>query len=193
MKRAILIHGRPDKNEYYDPSLPTPSNDHWFPWLSKKLQDQDVFTVAIEVPRPYSPRYEIWRRELERFDIDENTVLVGHSCGAGFLVRWLTETDQKVGRVVLVAPWINPSNDPESDTADFFDFEIDPQIASKTERLIIFSSSNDEDSVQRSIGIINQKVNNIEMVKFENYGHFCKEEMGSVEFPELYEACTGQD
>ena len=43
MKNAILVPGRPDKDEYYDSKYPTNSNSHWFPWLSKQLQIKDVF------------------------------------------------------------------------------------------------------------------------------------------------------
>jgi len=53
MKNAILIPGRPDKEEYYDPKYPTNSNNHWFPWLSKQLQINDVFAVAIEPPKQF--------------------------------------------------------------------------------------------------------------------------------------------
>jgi predicted alpha/beta hydrolase family esterase len=90
MKNAILVPGRPDKDEYYDPKYPTNSNNHWFPWLSKQLQINDIFAVAIEPPMPWQPRYEIWKKEFEKFDITPQTVLVGHSCGGGFLVRWLS-------------------------------------------------------------------------------------------------------
>lgn len=120
MKNAILVPGRPDKEEYYDPKYPTNSNNHWFPWLSKQLQVNDVFAVVIEPPEPWKPRYGAWKKEFERFDITPETVLVGHSCGGGFLIRWLSENkDKKVGRVVLVAPWLNPESNAISDTADF--------------------------------------------------------------------------
>ena len=106
MKNAILVHGWVGKQEYYDERYPTASNSHWFPWLTKQLMIRDIHTVAVEMPNGFYPQYEVWKREFERFDITPETLLVGHSCGGGFLVRWLSETDQKVGRVVLVAPWI---------------------------------------------------------------------------------------
>jgi hypothetical protein len=37
MKNAVLIHGMPSKDEYFDPSAPSLSNAHWFPWLQKQL------------------------------------------------------------------------------------------------------------------------------------------------------------
>lgn len=188
MKNAILVPGRPDKEEYYSPKYPTNSNSHWFPWLSKQLQINDIFTVALEIPHPYSPRYEVWKQEFERFNVTPETVLVGHSCGGGFLVRWLSENkDRKVGKVVLVAPWINPENNPVSDTADFFDFEIDQDLASRTAGITIFNSDNDQETIQRSVQIIRGTVKNIDYKEFYSRGHFCYDDLKTVEFPELLE------
>jgi predicted alpha/beta hydrolase family esterase len=83
MKKALLIHGWASKKEFYDPDFPTGSNSHWFPWLSKQLIIKDIHTVAIEMPNGYYPEYDVWKRELERFEIDEDTTLIGHSCGGG--------------------------------------------------------------------------------------------------------------
>ncbi len=188
MKNAILFPGRPDKEEYYSPEYPTNSDSHWFPWLSKQLQINDIFAVVIEVPQPYSPRYDVWKREFEKFDITPETVLVGHSCGGGFLVRWLSENkDRKVGKVVLVAPWINPENNPLSDTADFFDFEMDPDLVGRTADMIIFNSDNDQETVHQSVQIIRNAVKNIIYRELQNKGHFCYDDLKTVEFPELLE------
>ena len=193
MKNAILIPGRPEKDEYYDPKYPTNSNSHWFPWLSKQLQINDIFAVAMEPPQPYSPRYDLWKKEFERFDITTETVLVGHSCGGGFLVRWLSENkDRRVGTVVLVAPWLNPENNPDSDTADFFDFEIDPDLASRMAGFTIFNSDNDFDTIHKSVQIIRDKVKNAKYKEFHNYGHFCYRDLNSVEFPDLLKECLSE-
>jgi len=190
MKNAILVPGMPYKEEYYDPQSPTNSNNHWFPWLSKQLQINDVFVVTIEVPKPWQPRYDIWKKEFERFDITPETILVGHSCGGGFLVRWLSENkDKSVGKVVLVAPWLNPENNPAFDTADFFEFDIDPDLVNRTASMAIFNSDNDEADIHESIQIIIDKVQGVQYKEFHNYGHFTLEGMNTVEFPELLEEC----
>jgi predicted alpha/beta hydrolase family esterase len=186
MRNAILVPGRPDKAEYYDPRYPSNSNNHWFPWITKQLQINDVFTVAIEPPLPWQPRYDIWKKELERFEITPETVLVGHSCGGGFLIRWLSENANKqVNRVVLVAPWLNPENNPRSDTADFFDFTIDPHLSKRTAGITIFNSDNDKPTIHKSVQIICDAIQKAKYVEFHNYGHFCLKDMKTVEFPEL--------
>lgn len=187
MKNAILVHGWPGKREYYDQHYPTASNSHWFPWLTKQLMVRDIYTVAVEMPESFYPKYEVWKHEFERFDIDAQTILVGHSCGAGFLVRWLSENNVKVGKVVLVAPWIgdDPGDEPFDKT--FFDFQIDPDIAKKTETLTIIHSTNDSGGVQKSVKTLVEKLQNIRYIELENRGHFTYKSLEGEEFPELLE------
>ncbi len=187
---AILVPGRPDKDEHYDPKRPSNSEEHWFSWLKRQLILKDIHASSIEPPFPFRPRYDDWKKEFERFDIEPNSIIVGHSCGGGFLVRWLSENkDKKVGKVVLVAPWLNPENNPLSDTADFFEFEIDPDLVSRTAGVTIFNSDNDQETIHKSVDKIRDRVKDLEYKEFHNYGHFCLEDMNKVEFPELLAEC----
>lgn len=107
MKNAIILHGKsgPGEQEYYNPDFPAASNSHWIPWLQKQLMIRDIYAQTPEVPNSWKPDYATWCKEFERYDITPETVLVGHSCGGGFLVRWLSERpDVRVDKVVLVAP-----------------------------------------------------------------------------------------
>ncbi len=186
MSNAILVPGRPDGHEHYDPKRPSNSEDHWFSWLKRQLILKDIHAVSIEPPFPFRPRYEDWKREFERFDITPDTMLIGHSCGGGFLVRWLSENkDIKVGKVILVAPWINPDKNPISDTADFFDFELDVEFPSRANGVVIFISSDDETIVVETVNILKEKVHGLKLREFVDKGHFTKDNLGYVEFPEL--------
>ena len=102
MKRAIIIHGYNNKSEFEDTTRPSASNDHWIPWLQRQLLLNGIEAQTPEMPGFYKPNYEQWKDTLEMFHPDEETILVGHSCGGGFLVRWLSENSKKVGKVVLV-------------------------------------------------------------------------------------------
>lgn len=182
MKNAILIHGTCDKEEYFDVKYPSLSNSHWFPWLQKQLIIKGIHTETPEMPDAYLPEYQKWVKEFERFEISENTILVGHSCGGGFLLRWLTENKIKVGNVVLVAPWIDPDR---SKTSDFFEFDIDPKIISRTSMLKIFVSSDDEGDILTSVKQIKEVLPNITIKQYEGLGHFTEGEMHRKDFPEL--------
>ena len=190
---AILVPGRPDQDEHYDPASPANSENHWFSWLKRRLILRDIHAVTIEPPFPFRPRYNEWKREFERFDLKPDTILVGHSCGGGFLVRYLSEhPDLKVGRVALVAPWMNPDDEPASDTADFFKFTIDPAFPSRTAGTTVFVSADDEDSVAKTVAILRRQVQGLNFKQYTDQGHFVTESMHTTEFPDLLAAVTGE-
>ena len=185
MKRAILIHGTCSEKEFYNTEFPTLSNSHWLPWLSKQLMVRDIHTVAVEMPNAFCPVYDVWKKELERFPLDEETILVGHSCGGGFIARYLSENNIKVGKVVLVAPWLGRPGKEMDRT--FFDFNFDKQMSSKTAGISIFYSTDDNNDILEAVEKIKSSVDNIKITKFDSKGHFTFNDMKTVEFPELLE------
>ena len=183
MKNAIILHGKPLKEEYYDKIYPSSSNSHWLPWLQKQLLCEDIAAVTPEIPLSYKPEWERWCKEVERFEITPATILVGHSCGGGFWVRYLSEHPElKVSKVVLVAPWLDPDGD---ETDGMFEFTIDPAIVSRTQSITIFHADNDMGNVQKSVAMLREQVKDVGYREFHGYGHFCFENMNAIEFPEL--------
>ncbi|OGD31923.1 hypothetical protein A3C91_00655 [Candidatus Azambacteria bacterium RIFCSPHIGHO2_02_FULL_52_12] len=182
MKTAIILHGMPSKEEYFNSQSPAQSNKHWLPWIQRELILKNILTQTPEFPEPYEPDYKKWCSVFERLLIDENTILIGHSCGGGFLVRWLSEHKVKVGKVVLVAPWIDPEHELKT---GFFDFEIDENMAERTAGLIIFFSANDDGDILTSVQQLRAKLKNVQIKKFVDYGHFTSSDMKTDQFPEL--------
>lgn len=184
MKNAIILHGGPTKKEYYDLEVPSMSNAHWIPWLQGQLLKADIPTATPEVPHSFDRNWKVWNKEVERFEITPETILVGHSTGAGFFIKYLSiHPKLKVGKVVLVAPWLDPYHDK---TKDFFDdFEIDPDLVSRTNGVTVFYSDNDQDSVLKTVEIIREKIKALKFKEFHNYGHFCYEDLKTDKFPEL--------
>ncbi|MEX0931884.1 MAG: alpha/beta fold hydrolase [Candidatus Paceibacterota bacterium] len=188
MKTAVIIHGYNDKSEYLDESRPAASNDHWIPWIQRELLLKGVGAQAPEMPGFYEPTYEKWKEMLERFTPDENTILVGHSCGGGFLVRWLSENDVKVGKVVLVAPWLDPE---KSAVPDFFNFDIDANLADKTQGVTIMYSTDDFPDIIKTIDTLKSKLEKVNFREFKGKGHFVLKSMKTDKFPELLEEVLG--
>lgn len=185
MKKAIILHGLASEKEYYNPNIPSSSNHHWLPWLQKQLVVNGYAAVTPEVPFVYRLNWQDWVKEVERFDIDEDTDIVAHSCGGGFWLRYLSENPRiKVGKVILVAPWIDVEKQ-YSET--FFDFKIDSRLATRTKGVTIFHSDNDGTAIQTSLKKITESVQNVNVKLFHNYGHFILRSMGTTEFPELLE------
>jgi len=182
MKTAIILHGMASKEEYENSEHEAPSNLHWLPWIQQQLIVNGVLAQTPEMPAPYAPVYEDWKAAFERFEINENTTLIGHSCGAGFLVRWLSENKVQVGKVVLVAPWINPDKDP---VTDMFNFAIDPALPARTKGVTVFISEDDDKEMLDTVAILEKEITGINVIRMQGKGHFTFGDTGSREFPEL--------
>lgn len=186
MKNAIILHGKPDRAEYYDPGAPSMSNAHWIPWLQGQLLKKDIWAATPEVPNAFEPDWKLWCKEIERFDITPETIIVGHSCGAGFWLRWLSEhSDVKVGKVVLVAPSLGYGWNGD---AFFEHFIIDPGLVDRTGGVTIFGSDNDSPTIVQAVAEIRAQLPAAIYKEF-HLGHFTSESMGTVEFPELLTEC----
>jgi predicted alpha/beta hydrolase family esterase len=184
MKNAIILHGGPSKEEYYDPEMSSESNSHWIPWLQGQLLKADIPTATPEIPRSFDRNWKVWNKEVERFDITPETILVGYSTGAGFFIKYLSIHPKiKVGKVVLVAPWLDPYHDK---TKNFFDdFEIDLDLVKRTQGVTVIYSNDDQDSVLKTVEIIKDKIKDLEFKEFNDRGHFSYEELKTDKFPEL--------
>lgn len=182
MKAAIILHGMPSKAEHYRKEGKSNSNKHWLPWIQHELIIHDILAQTPEFPHPYNPVYEGWFEVFQRFEINEDTMLVGHSCGAGFLIRFLSENNVKVGKVALVAPWLDPHKTLKT---GFFDFEIDKEMVKKTAGIKIFFSTDDSQDVTVGTNYLREKLKDVEVEEFNDKGHFCFEDMQTEKFPEL--------
>lgn len=185
MKNAIIIHGMRDKDKYFSDEYPSLSNSHWLPWLQKQLLMKNILTQTPEMPDAYIPDYQKWRREFERYDVNEETILIGHSCGAGFLLRWLSENKVKIYKLFLVAPWLDPKN---KKTASFFDFEIDSLLPSRVNEVHLFISKNDNEDILQSDEMIKERLADIIRHEFPDKGHFTYNDMKTEKFPELLDS-----
>ncbi len=188
--RAIILHGRRSFDKYHNPTVDSTSNSHWLPWLQQQLLIRGILTQTPEMPRPYEPRYEVWRQEFTHLPVDERTLLVGHSCGGGFLLRWLSEGNYRVGRVVLVAPWL----DVEGEAGDFFRFALDRQIDRKAVHGIdVLYSTDDYPHLQSSTAKIRCELPQLRYHRFVDHGHFTFSAMQTRAFPELVEICLREE
>ena len=188
MTNAILLHGLTSEKEYFNEEYPSSSNSHWLPWLQKRLLMAGINTATPEVPKPFEMSWNNWVKEIERFEINENTILVGHSMGGGFWIKYLTERPTlKVKKVVLVAPWLNLGHEVDS---DFFNFELKKQIQDQAGEFVIYASDNDMQEVQRTTDFLKSNLLKAKYVGFHYYGHFCYRDLKTDEFPELLSEIT---
>lgn len=182
MRNAIILHGQPSKEEYYDPSMPSMSNAHWIPWLQGQLLKNDIQAATPEVPNAFEPDWDLWVKEVERFDITPETIIIGHSRGGDFWLRYLSErSDIKVGKVVFVAPSLGylTLNDNY-----FGEFIIDPDLVERTDGITLFHSDNDGKNMLDTTETLIATIKNLKHQEF-HLGHFTSNSMGTIEFPDL--------
>lgn len=186
-KKCIIIHGCPsDIEKALNPETRT-YDKHWIPWTKKQLIAKGIETETPLMPSPWYPDYEKFKKEFEKYVVDENTILVGHSCGSAFLVRWLGETKKEIFKLILVAPWKIPQKKRKGADVEFYTYTIDEGIKDRVKEIIMFTSDDEEDDGKESLKIFH-KVLGGEVIELKGQGHYCLDDMGTEEFPELIEA-----
>lgn len=181
MKNVIILHGIPDTNESF--VLPT-----WINWLKQNLSLKTISAEIPELSNLQKPNYSEWRLVFEQFKINDETILIGHSAGGGFIIRYLAENNISVDKVILVAPWLDPDKYLQTmGCEEFFDFEFNSNVASKilnqVNSIDVLYSTDDDEYILQTIEIIKQNFNTnhgdnntkINYHEFTNRGHFTTE------------------
>ena len=122
--KVFIVHGCPsDIEKALDPERRT-YDKHWQPWLEKELIQKRYSVVRPLMPEPWAPNYNAFRKEFEKNEIPDDAILIGHSCGAAFLVRWLGDTKHGATKLILVAPWKIPDKG-DVGKEEYYGYEID--------------------------------------------------------------------
>lgn len=184
-ENCIIIHGCPsDKEKAMNPETRT-YDKHWLPWTKEVLTELGISTETPLMPDPWEPSYEKFKAEFEKWPVNEDTSLIGHSCGTTFLLRWLGETKQKVSKLILVAPWAMTDKDDPARKA-FYEHPIDPSIKDRVGEIIFFTSDDEEEDGKKSLKIIHDIIGG-RIIDLPHHGHYTMGDMGTTEFPELIE------
>lgn len=135
------------------------------------------------MPEAWHPDYEKFKKEFEKYEVTNDTILIGHSCGCAFLVRWLGETKKVVKKLILVAPW-KIADGKDKYKKSFYGFPIDKTIKKRVGKIVMFTSDNDEQNAKKNLEIYRKNLGG-KIIELKGMGHFCFEDMGTEEFPEL--------
>ncbi len=137
MKNCVIIHG--------GPLTDTPENSHnlhtlyWHSWTKAELSKHGIETLLPAMPNPWNPKYQEYKEVMDSLYVTENSVLVGHSRGVAFLLRWLGDTHRKVHKLIMVAPNLRTESD-DLELQSFYDFDIDPKINDLVSERVVFTS-----------------------------------------------------
>lgn len=95
--KAIILHGT-DGNEH----------SNWIPWLKAQLEQRDFQVYTPSLPNSSYPNGAVWTDfilENLPFELDNQTILIGHSAGAAIIPQLLQKLpqDTKLNKVILVS------------------------------------------------------------------------------------------
>lgn len=179
---CVIIHGCPS-DESEEPTKEYAK--HWMPWVKQQLEKKGIPTSLPLMPEAWHPDYEKFKNKFEKCNVNKNTILIGHSCGSAFLVRWLGETKTKVKKLILVAPWKIPTKgDPFREK--FYIYPIDTAIKQKIKDIVMFTADNEEADGKQALAMYQEALGG-NTIELSGRGHFTMSDMGTEEFPELLE------
>ena len=133
MGKAFIIHGA-----YGNP------NENWFPWLKHELEKIGLTVFAPSFPTPEAQTLENWLEAFSAYKVDEESILIGHSLGATFILNFLNKSKGKVKAAFLVAGLINPLGKKKFDAINksFYNKLSWSKLREQT-RYFVYASDND--------------------------------------------------
>lgn len=128
------IYGNPEEN--------------WFPWLKKELEKKKHEVIVPKFPTPIGQTLESWLKVMKQYEdkIGPDTVLIGHSLGAAFILNYLEQIDKEIRASILVAGYHENIENPFKKLNKTFvgrKFAWN-RIAENCEEFIVMGSDNDE-------------------------------------------------
>ena len=137
------------------------------------------------MPKSWNPEYAEWKEEFEKLPLNEETILIGHSAGGAFLVRWLDETKSKVKSLILVSPG-KAGKESTKSLLDLYGSKKYKNIKDYVkEPIIIFTADNDFDYHIENAYEYKKELPAVVILLGKGFGHFTEKGMGKKEFPEL--------
>ena len=165
MTNAIIIHGA-----YGNPE------ENWFPWLKKELESLDCRTEVPTFPTPKNQNLRSWMGVFEKYEknTSENTILIGHSIGATFILNILEKSKAKAA--FLISGFLgllgNSEVDPLNKTISNKEFNWET-IKNNCKKFYIFQSGNDPYVPLAKAKELGEKLGT-KVILVENAGHFNK-------------------
>lgn len=177
----IMIHGYGGNPE-----------NHWFPYIKTEMEQHGIQVFAPQMPGEHTPEKWLEASGEWKDKINENTILIGHSVGATFLLQLIQDLEINIKGAIFVAgagkPFsIEGGDKTEEDECNAFAKDISwKKIKRNAGEVAIFASTNDVDAPIEVTAHLSASIQSPAQY-IEGRGHFTVET-----FPELLEYLKSQ-
>ncbi|HAQ02735.1 hypothetical protein A2467_02190 [Candidatus Nomurabacteria bacterium RIFOXYC2_FULL_36_8] len=194
-KQILFIRGGEsfDNQEDFYKYISTVSLDpynktkEWRDWIIWALEDSYDLICPL-MPNKQNADYVAWKIWFERhfqFINNEKPILIGHSLGGGFLLKYLSENNfpKKISQLHLVAPYVE-NNGIYLEKLNTFEFDVKKinVIKDICEEIHLWHSKDDNAVPFSHSELIKENISSVEFHVFKDRGHFRQ-----PAFPEILE------
>lgn len=159
------------------------TKDNWFSAVKAELEKHQLKVIAADFPDPELARQSIWLPFLrDELNVDENTILVGHSSGAIAAMRYAEQ--YKIKGSVLVGAYHTDLDMEQEKLSGYFDSPWDWEKIKENQEWCVLMASEDDPWIPITHPRHIHKKLNCEYHEFKNQGHFGGDYY-KAEFPEL--------
>jgi len=168
--------------------------ENWFPWLKSQLEAESFKVLLPQFPTPEGQSLASWMDVFAPYlpELDGDSILIGHSLGAAFILRILEQLERPVRASLLAAGFTKLLGIPKFDTinASFLESPFDWQkIRANAGACTVFHGENDP-YVPLAFGQELAKNLGADLVVIPGGGHL-NAGAGYEEFPALLSAIEG--
>jgi hypothetical protein len=157
------------------------STTNWFPWLKDQEENKGNEVFVPDFPSTDFPKYNEWKEHWEELyapQIEPSSVLIGHSLGGSFLLRWISESNTSVARLMLVAP--APDDCGIEEIQSFFTQPWDVEVLKQNVGEIIFLGAENDPYIPLSKFEMLAKELGAKFKKCLGRGHLNDEELPEI-------------
>ena len=178
---AVFCHGVLPPDSDWNKNTYNPIKG-WKEWLQFILEQEH--DIVMQIPRfphahTFMMKYSEWEEIMDSQKINYNTIFIGHSAGAGFILKYMAlHPELIIKQILLVAPWI--------DTGDinpfgfYKDFDMKNIINQTVNGIDLLVSDNDIPEMIKSYDKIIADISSIRTHIFLGYGHFVLPELPEI-------------
>lgn len=191
MQQIIVIHGGTTFRSYdmYLKSLTEKKVDidrfTYHPMWKERLQENlgSEFQVLLpSMPNSTNAQYSEWKLWFEHISslFSDNCIFIGHSLGAIFLAKYLSENSLSVkikATILVAAPYDDESVE---DLADFKVVKLSERLAEQAGRLVFFNGMDDPVISRSDLSKYQDQLPSAEFIILSAPDHFVRED-----FPKL--------